>query len=97
VHPHRKSLVVFAHAAPGGDAPARALAESLSALGLDTTYVGRMEDPARIAEAVAAERADTVELWLARGGAGVLLLRALLRELIEIGRRDVSIVVHRAE
>jgi hypothetical protein len=38
-----------------------------------------------------------VELCLARSGGGVLVLRELLRELTELGRRDVSIVVHRVE
>jgi hypothetical protein len=31
------------------------------------------------------------------GSAGVPLLRDLLRQLLEIGRRDVSIVVHRVD
>jgi hypothetical protein len=34
------------------------------------------------------------ELLLADGASGVLLLRELLRDLIEMGR-DISIVVHR--
>jgi methylmalonyl-CoA mutase cobalamin-binding subunit len=75
---------------------AEALAQSLDQLGVETVYLGREVDAARIAAAVAAERVDAVELCLA-GGGGVWLLRDLLRELIAIGRRDVSIVVHRVQ
>jgi hypothetical protein len=45
---------------------------------------------------VAEEDANTLELCLAEGAKGVVLLRGLLGRLAEIGRRDVSIVVHRA-
>lgn len=59
-------------------------------------YLGREQSPPRIAAVVVEQRADAVELCLA-GTGGVLLLRELLHELIQVGRRDVSIVVHRAE
>lgn len=74
---------------------ARALAESLDRLGVVTIFLGNEENPDRIAAVAAEEQADSVELCFAGGGGGVLLLRALLRELTAIGRRDVSIVVHR--
>ena len=60
-----------------------------------STYFGRQEDALGIATLVVEARADAVELCLGAGAAGVVLLRQLLRRLIEIGRRDVSIVVHR--
>jgi methylmalonyl-CoA mutase cobalamin-binding domain/chain len=77
-----------------GDRSAVALARSLGDLGVQTTYLGRTESVPRITSAVADEAADAVEICLA-GSGGVLLLRGLLRELVRIGRRDVSIVVHR--
>jgi hypothetical protein len=45
---------------------------------------------------VAEDKIDAVELCLTPGS-GVPLLRELLRELIRIGGRDVSIVVHKVE
>jgi transcription antitermination factor NusA-like protein len=51
----------------------------------------------RIAAVAATQRADAVELCVGSGGGKVPLLRELLRELIRIGRRDVSIVVHRVD
>lgn len=81
---------------PRSDRRVLAFAESLGELGVETTYLGREESAQRIAAVAADERADSVELCFAPG-AGVLLLRELLRELIEIGRREVSIVVHRVE
>jgi hypothetical protein len=92
----RRSVVVFAGAASASDQPARALERSLIELGVQTRYLGRENDASRIANAVVNEGADAVELCLASGTSGVLLLRGLLRKLIEFGRRDVSIVVHRA-
>jgi methylmalonyl-CoA mutase cobalamin-binding subunit len=77
------------------DDAARRLARSLEALGVETKYFGQRDDAQEIAALVASERADTVELYLAAGAAGVVLLRELLRRLIAIGRRDVSIVIHR--
>ena len=59
-------------------------------------YFGRQDGAQEIATIVAAENADSVELYLG-GAGGVLLLRQLLRELISIGRRDCSIVVHSAK
>jgi methylmalonyl-CoA mutase cobalamin-binding subunit len=75
---------------------ARALTESLDRLGVETVYLGREGDAARIAAVVVDERADAVEVCLS-GGGGVVLLRQLLRELTRAGRRDVSIGVHRIE
>lgn len=93
----RRSLVVLAGGTGASDSDhgARALVASLGAIGIEAVYLGREESAQRIATAVAEENADAVELLLAAGG--VLLLRELLRELIRLGRRDVSIVVHRAE
>jgi methylmalonyl-CoA mutase cobalamin-binding subunit len=91
----RRALVVFAGGAAASDQPARALERSLRRLGIEAIYVGRA-DPGRIAELVVERGADAVEVCLATGGGGVLLLRNLLRELTQIGRREVSIVVHRA-
>jgi methylmalonyl-CoA mutase cobalamin-binding domain/chain len=76
------------------DRPAMVLAESLTELGVEARYLGREDRAREIAAVVAAEQIDAVELCLTPG-AGVLLLRELLRELIRIGRRDVSIVVHK--
>jgi methylmalonyl-CoA mutase cobalamin-binding subunit len=92
----RRSVVVFAGDPAASDRPARAVEQALSELGVETTYIGAEQDAGRIAAMVAGEGADSVELCLARGAAGVLLLRRLLRELIAIGCGDVSIVVHRA-
>jgi methylmalonyl-CoA mutase cobalamin-binding subunit len=78
-----------------GDRPARALQASLGELGVETIYLGAEDRAHHIAAVADAEAADAVELCLV-GGGGILLLRELLRELIRIGRRDVSIVVHRA-
>jgi hypothetical protein len=78
------------------DAPARALARSLSKLGVETVYLGREDEPARLAAAIVRERADSVELWLEGGAAGVRVVRELLRHLVVLGRGDVSIVVHRS-
>jgi len=91
----RKAVVVLAGEAPGSDRPVAALVESLHSLGIETTWLGNEYSPERIAAEVAAVGADAVELCLGKGAAGVLMLRALLRELVQIDRRDVSIVVHR--
>ena len=90
----RRSVLVLAGTAEVGDYVVRALAESLSQLDVETIYLGRESRAQRIASVVAHERADAIELCLA-GAGGVPLLRELLRELIAIGRRDVSIVIHR--
>jgi hypothetical protein len=76
------------------EAHVAALTGSLDALGIDSTYVGREHDASRIADFVLQHEADAIELVLGASG-GVWLLRELLRELIDIGRRDVRIVVHR--
>jgi methylmalonyl-CoA mutase cobalamin-binding domain/chain len=91
----RRAVVVLAGSGRVNDGHARGLAERLGELGVQTRYLGREQSAHRIAAVVVEERADAVELCLA-GAGGVLLLRELLRELIQVGRRDVSIVVHRA-
>jgi methylmalonyl-CoA mutase cobalamin-binding subunit len=68
--------------------------ESLTQLGVQTIYLGAEDSAHRIADAVVRHDADSVELCLI-GGRGVLLLRELVRELIQVGRRDASIVLHR--
>jgi methylmalonyl-CoA mutase cobalamin-binding domain/chain len=97
VRRRRRALVVLVGNPSTGDRAARALAGSLGELGIDTTYLGREENARRVATAVVERQADALELCLARGGRGVLLLRHLLRELMNAGRRDVSIVIHRIE
>src|SRR4051812_26602308 len=89
----RRCVVVLAGHVRTGERAAQALTQSLFALGIQAKYLGREDSAHRIAAAVANERADAVELCL--GGGGVPLLRELLRELARVGRRDVSIVVHR--
>ena len=93
----RRSVVVVADSRESGDRAARALAESLADLGVEAIFLGREESARRIAAVAAAQRADAVELCVGAAGGKVLLLRELLRELIRIGRRDVSIVVHRVD
>jgi methylmalonyl-CoA mutase cobalamin-binding subunit len=90
----RRALVVAVGSRGLGEASALNLIESLNELGVETVFIGSEECPSRIATTAASERADAVEVCLA-GGAGVAFLRQLLRELIRVGRRDVSIVVHR--
>jgi methylmalonyl-CoA mutase cobalamin-binding domain/chain len=92
----RRAVVVLAGGGGMSDGPARGLLASLGELGVETVYLGREANARRIAAVVVEERADVVELCLA-GAGGVLLLRELLRELNQIGRRDVSIVVQRVE
>lgn len=92
----RRSIVVWAGSGRTNDRPVRALAASLAELGVETIYLGNVQRADHIATVVVEERADAVELCLS-GCGGVLFLRDLLRELIQIGRRDVSIVVHRIE
>jgi methylmalonyl-CoA mutase cobalamin-binding domain/chain len=90
----RRAVVVLAGGTGRTDRGAQALAESLTKMGVEAVYLGREDSARRIADAVAEQRADAVELVLG-GAGGVALLRQLLRELIEVGRRDASIVVHR--
>jgi methylmalonyl-CoA mutase cobalamin-binding domain/chain len=92
----RRSLVVLAGQGGVSDRGARALAASLAGAGIESIYLGREGSPARIARAAVAEAADAVELCIA-GGGGVLIIRELLRELDRIGRRDVTLVLHRVE
>jgi methylmalonyl-CoA mutase cobalamin-binding subunit len=90
----RRSLVVLASAGSQWEEPARALTQSLEQLGVEATYLGEQDDAQAIAAAVVDHRADGVDLCLT-GGRGVLMLRELLRALVDLGRSDVSIVVHR--
>jgi methylmalonyl-CoA mutase cobalamin-binding domain/chain len=89
----RRSLVVLAGDGGVSDRGARALADSLAVAGIEPIYVGRERSPAQIARTAVAEAADAVELCL--GAGGVLIIRELLRELDRIGRRDISLVLHR--
>lgn len=93
----RRSVVAFAGDAAASDQPARDLQRSLVELGVEAKYIGREDDAGRIAALAVDEKADAVELCLSEGASGVPLLRQLLRQLVEIGRRDVSIVVHRVK
>lgn len=68
--------------------------DALRELGVDATYLGQEDNPRRIAAAVIAQSADAVEMCVG-GCGGVTLLRAVLRELNEIGRQRVSVVPHR--
>ena len=92
----RRAIVALAGSGRANGRSAEALAQSLAELGIETTCLGREDDPSRIAAAVVRVQADAVELCLT-GTCGVAMLRDLLRELVEIGRRDVSIVVHRGD
>lgn len=92
----RRSVIVVTGDGTSGELSGRALLNSLRELSIDVVYLGREESASRIAAVAADQEADAVELCLT-SGAGVLLLRQLLRALIEIGRRDISIVVHRAK
>ena len=90
----RRSLVVLTGDTETGEPPARALAASLRQVGIEALYLGRQDDPRRIAASVVDEQADAIEICLGPRG-GVSLLRQLLHELTDAGRRDVTIVVHR--
>jgi methylmalonyl-CoA mutase cobalamin-binding subunit len=89
----RKAVVVVTGLTRTGDSTARALAQSLERLGIETSYLGRHDSASQLAAVVDAERPDAVELCIGRPG-GALFLRDLLRELCRRGRREVSIVVH---
>jgi methylmalonyl-CoA mutase cobalamin-binding domain/chain len=90
----RKAVVVLAGSSPTGDGPARALAGALGDIGVEAVYLGRQSSARRIAAMALDCDAQAIEVCLS-GGGGVLLLRQLLRELAEVGRRNVGIVVHR--
>ena len=92
----RRAVVVLAGTGSTTDRSALSLTDSLDQLGVETVYLGREGDAARIAAVVVDEQADSVEVCLT-GGGGVMLLRELLRELTRAGRRDVSICVHRID
>src|SRR5918997_6004235 len=83
----RRSIVVCVGADTSADEAAKRMTRSLEALGVETKYFGRQEDALGIATLVVEARADAVELCIGTGTAGVVLLRQLLRRLIEIGRR----------
>jgi methylmalonyl-CoA mutase cobalamin-binding subunit len=92
----RTSVVVHVGEGRASDQGARALANALGEAGVEIVYLGR-EGSARHIAAVAADAgADAVEVCMA-GGAGVVVLRDLLRELVRLDRREVSIVVHRVQ
>jgi methylmalonyl-CoA mutase cobalamin-binding subunit len=91
----RRTVVVLAGTARIDDTSARVLTGKLRRLGIEARYLGREEDPRHLAIVAAEQRAETIELCLA--GGGVQFVRQLLRELTEIGRRDVSIVVRRVD
>jgi methylmalonyl-CoA mutase cobalamin-binding domain/chain len=90
----RRSLVVLAGVDRTSDAGARALAASLAKAGIQVSYIGREPCARRIATAAAQAGVDAIEVCVA-GGGSVVLLRELLRELKEIDRGGVHIVVHR--
>jgi methylmalonyl-CoA mutase cobalamin-binding subunit len=90
----RRAVVVVAGSVQTSERFIQVVTQSLDELGVDATFLGREGDAALIAAAVVAAAPDSVELCLA-GGGGVVLLRELLHELIAVGRRDVSIVVHK--
>jgi methylmalonyl-CoA mutase cobalamin-binding subunit len=92
----RRCVVVLAGQGQPSDGAVEALLASLREFGVTTRYLGREQSARRIAQVVRDEHADTVELCLA-GGGGLSLLRDLLHEFVESGRRDVSIVPHRVE
>jgi methylmalonyl-CoA mutase cobalamin-binding subunit len=90
----RKSIVALAGTVRAGERHGLALASSVAELGAETTYLGQVDDAARIVQIVREQNADAVELYMGPAG-GVVLLRDLLRRLTDVGRRDVSIVIHR--
>jgi len=65
-------------------------------MGIDVVYLGREDRAHHIAAVAVEESVDAVELYMG-GAGGVRLLRELLRELTQVGRRSVSMVVHRLE
>lgn len=92
----RSSVVVFAGDSRGSDHGALALANGLRSAGVEILYLGREGSARRIAAAASDAGADAVEVCVAGGGAAALL-RDLLRELKQLDRRGVSIVVHRVQ
>lgn len=88
------SVVVFVADTRTSDRGARALASSLRNAGVETLYLGRETSARRIAASAANTCADAIEVCVAGGGA-VRLLLDLLRELKQLDRGDLPIVVHR--
>jgi methylmalonyl-CoA mutase cobalamin-binding subunit len=91
----RTAVVVVAGTDQTSERGGRALAGALKATGVEIVYLGREECARTIAASAAETGADSVEVCVAGGGAAVLLLRALLRELRGVRRPEVSVVVHR--
>jgi methylmalonyl-CoA mutase cobalamin-binding domain/chain len=92
----RTAVVVIAGDDRTSDRGARALADTLSDIGIDIVYLGREASASRIAESVVRAEADAVEVCIG-GRHGGPLLRDLLRELDRVDRRYVSIVVHKVQ
>lgn len=90
----RRSVVVVVGNGGGSDLGAQALVKTLGEAGIEVLYLGREGSASRIAALATEARADAVEVCLA-GEGGVLVLRDLLRELVRLDRREVTIVVHR--
>jgi methylmalonyl-CoA mutase cobalamin-binding subunit len=90
----RRAVVVLVSDDHVSDSSARALARSLHQAGIVTEYLGRESSPQLVTAAAVAARADAIEVCLA-GAGGIRFLRELLSELDRVGRRWVSIVVHR--
>ena len=90
----RRCVVVLSGDQADDDGAARALARSLSAVGVDVRYMGREDDAVRIVASVTDAQADAVEVCLA-GAGGIRVLRELLRELNRADRGHVTVVVHR--
>jgi methylmalonyl-CoA mutase cobalamin-binding domain/chain len=92
----RIAAIVVAPDCAHGERSAASIGAALTELGVEVRYVGRERDPKRIAAFVVDNAADSIEVCLNSTGGGHFLLM-LLRELTAVGRRHVSIVVHRAE
>jgi hypothetical protein len=95
IRPPRKAVVVLVGGAGPADNGVLSLLETLAALDVETLNLGREDSAKRIAAAVSKVQADAVEVCVGAEARTAGLLLELLRELIAVGRRDVSIVVHR--
>jgi methylmalonyl-CoA mutase cobalamin-binding subunit len=85
---------VVALVGPASERAARAIADSLTGFGFEVVYLGRQGSLKQIAQVVAVERADAVELCVEQR-AGVHELRLLLHELVDAGWPGARIVLHR--
>ena len=90
----RRSLVLLVGDERASEHGAKAFANDLAETGVEIVYLGRETNPRRIAARAAETNADAIEACV-NGSGGIVFLRDLLRELIRIDRRRVSIVVHR--